>query len=48
MKFLQSPWFYVIAAIITIIGIITGKYLFIFLALPFGLFSFKKKKGDKD
>lgn len=48
MKFLQSPWFYVVAAAITIFGIITGKYLFIFLALPLSLFSFNKKKDDKD
>lgn len=48
MKFLQSPWFYVILAAITIFGIVTGKFLFVFLALPLSLLSFNKNKDDKD
>lgn len=48
MKFLSSYWFYIIAAIITIVGIITGWYLFIFLVLPLGMFSFGKKKEEEE
>lgn len=48
MKFLQSPWFYIIAALITIIGLITGWYLFIFLIFPLGLFNFKGKDKEDD
>lgn len=47
MKFLQSRWFYILAAAITIFGLITGWYLFIFLVFPLGLFNFGKKK-DRD
>ena len=47
MKFLKSPWFLIIAAIITLIGIITGKYLFNFLILPFSLFKFGKKDREE-
>lgn len=46
MKFLGSSWFYVIAAVITIIGLVTGWYFFFLLVIPFGLFNFRKK--DKE
>jgi len=36
----------VIAALITIIGLVTGKFLFLFVLLPLG-FLFKKK-GKKE
>ena len=48
MKYLKSYWLYILAAAITIFGIITGWYLFIFLVLPFGLFRFGKKDDDQD
>lgn len=43
MKFLNSYWFYILAAVITIIGIVTGWYLFIFLIIPFSFFNKRKK-----
>jgi hypothetical protein len=44
MQFFKSYWFYIIAAFITIFGLITGWYIFFLLVLPFGLFNF----GGKD
>ncbi|WP_183075505.1 hypothetical protein [Gillisia mitskevichiae] len=41
MKFLKSYWIYIVAAFITLFGIITGWYLFIFFAIPFALFRSK-------
>ncbi|RDK88254.1 hypothetical protein [Marinirhabdus gelatinilytica] len=43
---LPKKWNYIIlgiGAIITIIGLVTGKFFFIFLVLPLG-FLFRKKK----
>ncbi|WP_165780060.1 hypothetical protein [Hanstruepera neustonica] len=37
----------VLAAVITIYGLITGKFLFLLIMIPFG-FSFLKQKNDKD
>lgn len=36
----------IVAAIITLVGLITGRYLFIFLMLPLG-FLFRKKEEEK-
>jgi len=36
----------VAAAVVTIVGLITGRYLFLFLMLPLG-FLFKGKNTDK-
>ena len=47
MKFLKSYWFYILAALITIIGVVTGWYFFLFLVIPFGLFNFGNKNQDK-
>lgn len=47
MKFRTSYWFYIIAALITIIGIVTGWYLFIFLVIPFGFFNFSRNNKDE-
>ncbi|MDT0645929.1 hypothetical protein RM545_04445 [Zunongwangia sp. F260] len=44
MRFFNSYWFYIIAAIITIVGLATGWYFFIFLVIPFGFF----RSGKKD
>ncbi|WP_188405762.1 hypothetical protein [Psychroflexus salis] len=41
MKLSKSTWLYMAAAIITLYGIITGFYLFIFLAFPVGLFGYQ-------
>ena len=47
MKFLKSYWFYILAALITIIGLITGWYFFFLFVLPFGLFNFSRKDRDE-
>lgn len=47
MKFPSSYWFYALAALITIIGLITGWYLFIFLVFPLGLFKWGKKDRNR-
>lgn len=47
MKFLKAYWFYILAALITIIGIVTGWYLFIFLVIPFGFFNFGRKDKEE-
>ncbi|RZS90609.1 hypothetical protein EV197_3404 [Aquimarina brevivitae] len=39
----KNSWILGIAALITIIGIVTGWYLFIFVVLPLGLFFNKRK-----
>ncbi|MGO2102733.1 MAG: hypothetical protein ACTH3E_06780 [Psychroflexus halocasei] len=46
MKFNRTNILYIIAAIVTLYGLVTGRFLFIFLAFPLGLFSFMNKKGD--
>lgn len=42
MKGKYTNIIFIIALIITLFGIITGKYLFIFLLIPFGFNWFKK------
>ncbi|MEH6407704.1 MAG: hypothetical protein V7767_10505 [Leeuwenhoekiella sp.] len=39
----KSTLFMIIAAAVTIIGLVTGWYFFIFLVFPFGLGIFSKK-----
>jgi len=36
----------IVAIIITLIGLITGKFFFLFLILPFGFTLFKKNKNE--
>lgn len=43
MKTKHTNIILIIALIITLIGIITGKYLFVFLLIPLGFGWFKKK-----
>ena len=38
----------IIAAAITIFGLVTGKFLFLFIWLPLGFLFRKKKSEDKD
>jgi hypothetical protein len=47
MKFHKSYWFYILAAGISIVGLVTGWYFFLLLVFPLGIFNFGKKK-DKD
>ena len=35
-------WFYIIAALITLYGLVTGSFLLVFLAFPIGLFGLNK------
>ncbi|MBZ9729099.1 hypothetical protein LB467_05325 [Salegentibacter sp. JZCK2] len=48
MKFHKSYWFYIIAAIITIVGLVSGWYFFLLLVFPLGLFSFGNNKNEND
>ncbi|SHF90000.1 hypothetical protein SAMN05444483_103160 [Salegentibacter echinorum] len=48
MKFSNSYWLYILAAIITIIGLVTGWYFFLLLVFPLTSFNFGKKKDDED
>ncbi|MDX1761286.1 MAG: hypothetical protein R3218_03950 [Christiangramia sp.] len=43
MKIPKSYWLYIIAAIITIFGLVTGWYFFLLLIFPLGLFGSNKK-----
>tara|TARA_Y100000815_G_C13348892_1_gene503388 strand:- start:2309 stop:2452 length:144 start_codon:yes stop_codon:yes gene_type:complete len=47
MKFLRNNWVKVLLALISIIGIATGKFLFIFLAIPLGAGIFDKKNKNE-
>ncbi len=48
MKLSRSTWFYIIAACITIYGIVTGMFLLIILAFPIGLFGLNSSENNKD
>ena len=48
MRILKENWFYIVAALITLIGLITGKFFFLFLVLPFGFGWFKKSSNDEE
>lgn len=39
MKIPKTYWFYIIAAIVTIIGLVTGWYLFLLIIFPLVFFS---------
>ncbi|WP_256946165.1 hypothetical protein [Christiangramia oceanisediminis] len=43
MKIPKSYWFFIIAALITIIGIVTGWYFFLLILFPLGWFGSNKK-----
>ena len=47
MSFLKRYWFYILAALVTLVGIITGRYLFFLFVFPFGLFNFRSKDGEQ-
>jgi len=48
MNFLKSYWFYIIPAAITIFGLITGWYIFVLFAIPFGFFGGNKSGNGED
>ncbi|MDX1472284.1 MAG: hypothetical protein R3213_12365, partial [Flavobacteriaceae bacterium] len=48
---MKREWLYilmVVAALITIYGLVTGRFLFLFLMIPFGFGLFRKRKEDED
>ncbi|WP_189319393.1 hypothetical protein [Leeuwenhoekiella nanhaiensis] len=47
-RILKENWLYIVAALITLFGLITGKYFFLFFVIPFGFNFFKSDKKDKD
>ncbi len=47
MQFLKTYWIYVLAAAITIFGLITGWYFFLLLVIPFGFFRTGKKDDEE-
>ncbi|SDG98072.1 hypothetical protein SAMN04488027_11357 [Psychroflexus sediminis] len=47
MKITKITWIYIIAAIITIYGIVTGQFLFLLFCFPLGLFYFNKDNNKK-
>ncbi len=47
MKQQYQYLFFAIAAVITIYGLVTGKFLFLLLMFPLGLGFFKKEKDNK-
>ena len=47
MKLSKSTWFYIIAAAITIYGIVTGLFLLVILAFPIGLFGLNQKNEEE-
>jgi|AntDeeMinimDraft_5_1070356.scaffolds.fasta_scaffold00521_18 hypothetical protein len=42
----KKNWFYIVAALITVFGLVTGKFFFLLIAFPFGLFKFSRKKNS--
>ncbi|MGB7785650.1 MAG: hypothetical protein WBL27_06065 [Salinimicrobium sp.] len=44
---MKTYWLYILAAIITIIGLVTGWYFFLLLVIPFGLFRTRKKNHEE-
>ena len=48
MRILKENWLYIVAALITLIGLVTGKYFFLFLVIPFGFNFFRSDKKDED
>lgn len=48
MKISKKTWFYIIAALITLYGIVTRSFLLILLAFPIGLFGLNERDQDKN
>lgn len=47
MKITKTTWFYIIAAIITIYGIVTRQFIFLILSFPLGLYYYTKGNDKK-
>lgn len=48
MKISKATWFYIIAALITLYGIITRSFILILLAFPMGLFGLNATDNNKN
>jgi hypothetical protein len=48
MKVTKTTWIYVIAALISIYGIVTRQFLFLLLSFPLGIFYYTKGNDKKD
>lgn len=48
MKLSKSTWFYIIAAFVTLFGIVTRMFILILLAFPIGLFGLTSSENDKE
>lgn len=48
MKVTKTTWIYVIAALITIYGIVTRQFIFLLLSFPLGIFYYTKENNKKD
>ncbi len=46
MKIEKHHWIYIIAALVTLFGIVTGQYLFILLAFPLGITTYVNNNKD--
>lgn len=47
MKITKTTWFYIIAALITIYGIVTRQFIFLILSFPLGLYYYTKGNDKK-
>ena len=48
MKVTKFTWIYIIAALVTVYGIVTGQFLFLLLSFPLGIFNYNKSKNEKN
>jgi hypothetical protein len=48
MKLSKSTWFYIIAAFVTLFGIVTRMFILIALAFPIGLFGLTSHENDNE
>lgn len=47
MKLNTSTILYGVAALITIYGLVTGRFIFILLAFPLGIFNYRRDRSNK-
>lgn len=48
MKITKLTWIYVIAALITLYGIVTRQFIFLLLTFPLGIFYYTKDNNKKN
>jgi hypothetical protein len=47
MKITKLTWIYVIAALITLYGIVTRQFIFLLLSFPLGIYYYTKDNDKK-